>query len=121
MTDKLDRKLVYYTDEADNMLFAPKALAEEAFALREVLPACATWGDVRAALTDEQFARVSEGFIHPREFEAEKPVGGELDDWPVIYYHQIADASSGSARGLRPSISGGHCQSGARRFRVGHG
>ena len=91
MTDKLDRKLVYDTDEADNLLFAPKALVEETFALREVLPGCATWGDVRAALTDEQFARVSEGFIHPREFEAEKAVGGELDDWPVIYYHQIAD------------------------------
>ena len=66
MTDKHDRKLVYYTDEADNMLFAPKALVEEAFALREVLPSCATWGDVRAALTDGllrfELTRMDEAF-----------------------------------------------------------
>jgi hypothetical protein len=89
------RDLVYAIDEADHVLFAPRAVALEIIETREKLAACQTWGDARASLPGERLDELVDELVAPNDQPPDDDAvidAEDLDnlkrehDWPRLPY-----------------------------------
>lgn len=76
----------------ENLLFAPRAVADEARAIRTAIEGCHTWGEARKSLSEEQYGRLVAEFRAPAAGApgSDEPLGN-VSDWPCLLLYQMSD------------------------------
>jgi len=93
---KQDRDLLWACDEADNLVFAPRAVVRDLRIAREQIPKCRTWRDAKKLLPVKYFEEFVDRCVAPvnqppRDEDAIAPEDLRIEEWPLLRYHEMED------------------------------